>query len=73
MKAYVEELFNRVVFDEEDRTYHKELYKKIKELCLDIEKKCSDNESTKLAFQSFSMALMHIGSALSKADKYKDK
>ena len=71
--TYVEELFNRVVFDEEDRAYHKELYTKMKELCLDIEKKCPHNEALGLAFQAFSVGLMHIGSALSRADKYKEK
>ncbi len=76
--GYVDELFNRVVFDEEDRAYHKELYIKVKELCKDIEQKCPygtaiQNESLHLAFQAFSLGLMHVGSCLSRADKYKEK
>lgn len=69
--TYLDELFNRVVFDEEDRAYHKELYVKVNELCKDIESKCPHNEALGLAFQAFSVGLMHIGSALSRAEKYK--
>ena len=69
--TYVEELFNRVAFDEEDRAYHKELYIKVKELCQEIEQKCPHNEALELAFKSFSLGLMYIGSALSRHEKYK--
>lgn len=69
--SYVEELFNRVVFDEEDRAYHKELYAKIKEICQDIEKNVPHNDALGLAFNAFSLGLMHVGSALSRAEKYK--
>ncbi len=70
--SYVDELFRRVVFDEADRAYHKELYAKVKVLCEEIETKVPHNEGMHLAFQAFSLGLMHIGTALARAEKYNE-
>lgn len=70
--TYLEEMFTRVIFDEEDRLYHNELFKKVKSICQDIEKRCPHNEAMTLAFNAFHLGVMHIGSCMAKANKYKE-
>lgn len=66
----VNEIFNRVVFDETDRAYHKHLFAKFKELAECIDKSAPDCAEKTLAFRAMQLALMHVGSALAKQDKY---
>lgn len=67
----VDDIFNRVVFDAEDRAYHFDLYARVKELASDFDSKCPDSADKTLAFRSLHLSLMHMGAALAKQDKYK--
>ncbi len=71
MMNIVDEIFNRVVFDQEDRAFHFELYGKVKDLANEIDGKCSNGPDKTLAFRSLHSALMHIGASLSRHNKYK--
>lgn len=71
MKEQVMEIFNRVTFDGEDRQFHYDLYEKVKVLAFEIDMACPDCADKTLAFRSLHLALMHVGSAISKKDKYK--
>lgn len=66
----IESIFNRVVFDAEDRAYHFELYNKVKEFASEINERCPDSAELTLAMRSFHMGLMHVGAALAKHEKY---
>lgn len=65
-----ESIFERVVFDEADRAYHFELYEKVKSLAREIDDKCPDSAEKTLAFRAFHLGLMHVGTALSRQEKY---
>lgn len=69
--SLVNDIFHRIVFDQEDRDYHFDLYNKVKEIAADIDNKCPDSAEKTLAFRAFHLALMHVGAALSKQEKYK--
>jgi hypothetical protein len=71
--SLVEEIFNRVVFDKEDRDYHFSLYNAVKELANGINEKCPDSPEKTLAFRAFHLGLMHVGAALAKHEKYKEE
>lgn len=71
MSNLVDEIFDRIVFDTEDRAYHFELYAKVKELARDIDSKAPNCAEKTLAFRAMHLALMHVGAALAKQDKYK--
>jgi hypothetical protein len=60
-----------VTFDGDDRQYHYDLYTKVKALALDIDGHCPECAEKTLAFRALHLALMHVGNALAKKDKYK--
>jgi len=66
----IDSIFNRVVFDAEDRAYHSELYNKVKEFAQGINERCPDSADKTLAMRAFHMGLMHVGAALAKQQKY---
>ena len=69
--SIVNDLFNRVTFDGEDRQYHFDLSNKVKALAHDIDKNCPESAEKTLAFRALHLALMHVGCAIGKKDKYK--
>lgn len=71
--SMVDDIFNRVVFDKDDRAYHFELYNTVKEIANGIDERCPNSPDKTLAFRALHLALMHVGAALAKADKYQDE
>jgi len=71
MSLALDDIFNRVTFDGDDRQYHYDLYTKVKALAEDIDRNAPDCADKTLAFRSLHLALMHVGSAIGKKDKYK--
>ncbi len=69
--SLLDEIFNRVAFDEIDRTIHQEAYSAIKQIAGVMDEVAPDCAEKTLAFRALHLALMHFGSALSKQDKYK--
>lgn len=69
--SVVDEIFDRVVFDDADRAYHSELYEKVKELAKDIDANTPNCAEKALAFRALHLGLMHVGAALAKHQKYK--
>lgn len=69
--SIVHDIFNRIIFDQEDRDYHFKLYEKVKEFASEIDAKCPDSAEKTLAFRAFHLGLMHVGAALAKQEKYK--
>lgn len=69
--AVVEDIFARVTFDAEDRQYHYDLYNKVKQLAHEMDKSAPECADKTLAFRALHLALMHMGSAIAKKDKYK--
>lgn len=69
--SIVNDIFNRVTFDGDDRQYHYDLYTKVKSLASEIDANCPECAEKTLAFRALHLALMHVGSALAKKDKYK--
>ena len=67
----INEIFTRVTFDGPDRQYHYDLYNKVKSLAEEIDKNAPDCAEKTLAFRALHLALMHVGSAIAKKDKYK--
>ena len=68
--SLVNDIFNRVTFDGDDRQYHYDLYNKVKGLASEIDANCPTWEEKTLAFRALHLALMHVGSALAKKQKY---
>jgi hypothetical protein len=71
MSLAIDDIFNRVTFDGDDRQYHYDLYVKVKALAEEIDRNAPDCDEKTLAFRSLHLALMHVGSAFGKKDKYK--
>lgn len=71
MSLAIDDIFNRVTFDGDDRQYHYDLYTKVKAFAKEIDANCPDCAEKTLAFRSLHLALMHVGSAIGKKDKYK--
>ncbi len=69
--SVVNDIFNRVTFDGEDRQYHYDLYNKVKGLAAEIDANAPECAEKTLAFRALHLALMHVGSALAKKAKYK--
>lgn len=67
----INDIFNRVVFDEADRALHFALYNQMREIAETMDVNAPESADKTLAFRSMHLALMHYGSALSKKDKYK--
>ncbi len=62
----INEIFNRVTFDEADRALHYALYSSIKEIAETMDVNAPESAEKTLAFRSLHLALMHYGSALAK-------
>lgn len=71
MNDKVNAIFNRVTFDGDDRQYHYDLYEKVKKLAVEIDANTPKCEEKDLAFRALHSALMYVGCAISKKDKYK--
>lgn len=71
MSLALDDIFNRVTFDGDDRQYHYDLYLKVKTLAEEMDRNAPDCAEKTLAFRSLHLALMHFGCAISKKDKYK--
>lgn len=69
--SLVNDIFNRIVFDEVDRTIHKESYSAVKQIAQVMDETAPDCGEKVLAFRALHLALMHFGAALAKQDKYK--
>lgn len=68
----IDDLFKRVVFDQDDRDYHFKAYATIKDLANEIDSKCPDSDAKQSVFQALHLGLMYLGAALSKQEKYRD-
>jgi hypothetical protein len=71
MMSMIDDIFNRVVFDEEDRNVHRESYVDLKEIARKMDASAPDGPDKTLAFRALHLALMHFGAALSRHPKYK--
>lgn len=69
--SLVNDIFTRVTFDADDRQYHYDLYNKVKALANEINANCPECAEKTLAFRSLHLALMHVGSAIAKKEKYR--
>lgn len=69
--SIVDDIFDRVVFDETDREIHKACYVAVKQIAKVMDEVAPDCADKTLAFRALHLALMHFGTALSKQDKYK--
>ncbi len=69
--SLVDDIFNRVVFDEIDRAIHKESYSAVKQIAQVMDEATPECEDKVLAFRALHLALMHFGAALSRHHKYK--
>ena len=69
-KEMIENIFNRVVFDEDDRKIHKAAYLDVKEVAERMDGCIVDSPEKTLVFRALHLALMHFGTALSKHPKY---
>lgn len=69
--SMVDEIFNRVMFDDTDRAIHTECYAAVKQIAQVIDETTPDCDDKTLAFRALHLALMHYGAALAKQDKYK--
>jgi len=67
----VNEIFNRVVFDESDRKLHQTAYKDVKLIAECMDAAAPDGPDKTLAFRALHLALMHFGAAISRHKKYK--
>lgn len=68
----LEDLFNRVAFDEGDREIHRQAYKSVKDIAIAMNASAPDCEDKSLAFRALQLALMHFGEALSRNPKYQN-
>lgn len=69
--SIVNDIFERVTFDDDDRQYHYDLYTKVKALANEIDANAPDCAEKTLAFRALHLALMHVGSAIAKKTKYR--
>ncbi len=67
----IDDIFDRVAFDDLDRALHAALYKSVKELCIEMDSNAPDSTEKTLALRAMHLGLMHYGTALSKQEKYK--
>lgn len=70
MSQLTDEIFKRVTFDEADRAIHYDFYETIKEFAETIESITPKCREQSLAFTHLQEALMWIGAALAKQEKY---
>ncbi len=71
--SIIDEIFNRVVFDEEDRSTHKAAYADIEEIAERMLAAAPKGPDLTLAFRALHLALMHFGAALSRHPKYQEE
>lgn len=69
----VNEIFNRVVFDEGDRKVHQTAYNDVKLIAACMDAAAPDGPDKTLAFRALHLALMHFGAALSRHKKYQEE
>lgn len=67
----IDDIFNRVVFDDDDRSLHFKMYAQIKDFCKSFDNEIPDCAEKTLAFRRLQEALMYFGAALAKNEKYK--
>lgn len=68
----INDIFDRVTFDETDRAVHKESYAAVKQIAQVMDEVAPDCDDKTLAFRALHLALMHFGAALSRQEKYKE-
>ena len=71
--SLVKDIFNRVVFDEADRTTHKDAYKDIESIAAGMVAAAPAGPDVTLALRALHLALMHFGAALSRHKKYQEE
>jgi hypothetical protein len=62
----IDDIFNRVTFDEVDRALHYALYESVKDIASVMDVNAPESAEKTLAFRALHLALMHYGSALAK-------
>lgn len=71
--SMISDIFNRVVFDEADRTTHKDAYRDIESIAAGMVAAAPPGPDVTLALRALHLALMHFGAALSRHPKYKEE
>ena len=71
--SILNDIFNRVVFDDQDRQIHKTAYDDIASIANGMNEAAPDSPDKTLAFRALHLALMHFGAALSRHPKYKEE
>jgi len=69
--SLVDEIFNRVWFDETDKGIHKAAYDAVKQIANVMDEAAPNCAEKTLALRSLHLACMHFGTALAKHPKYK--
>ncbi len=67
----INECFDRVAFDEQDRESHKKMYSDLKLFAENADKILPDCREKSAAFTKLQEALFFLGAAFSKQEKYK--
>lgn len=71
--SLIKDIFNRVVFDEADRTTHKQAYADIESIAAGMVAAAPGGPDVTLALRALHLALMHFGAALSRHPKYQEE
>ena len=71
--SIVKDIFNRVIFDESDRTTHKDAYRDIESIAAGMVAAAPAGPDVTLALRALHLALMHFGAALSRHPKYQEE
>jgi hypothetical protein len=69
--SLVDDIFDRVVFDELDCAIQKESYGAVKQIAQVMDEAAPDCDEKMIALRSLHAAVMYFGVALSKQEKYK--
>lgn len=70
MSKLINDIFARVVFTEEDRALHKNMYSQIKNFALEHNEAIPECAEKTLALRSLHSALMYFGAAIAKKEIY---
>lgn len=69
--SVINDIFTRVVFDEDDRNTHKQAYADIESIAAWMVAAAPAGPDVTLALRALHLSLMHFGAALSRHPKYK--
>lgn len=69
--SVVNDIFNRVIFDGDDRQYLYNLHTKMKAFAEEIHQNVPDCADKTLAFRALHLAFMHVECAIGQKIKYK--